>query len=84
MDLITIIGLMGGTLTTLSFFPQVIRVWKTRSTKDLSLGMFLLFALGVLLWLVYGIMLHQWPIILSNLVTAILVAVILIFKVIYK
>lgn len=84
MDVITIVGLLGGTLTTISFFPQVIRIWKTRSTKDLSLSMFLLFAAGVVMWLIYGIFSRQWPIILANLVTLVLSIIILIFKAIYK
>ncbi len=84
MDYITLIGLMGGTLTTISFFPQVIRIWKTHSTKDLSLGMFLLFSLGVILWLIYGILQNQLPVILSNAVTLVLAIIILIFKFIYK
>lgn len=84
MDYITLIGLMGGTLTTISFFPQVIRIWKTHSTKDLSLGMFLLFSLGVILWLIYGILQNQIPVILSNAVTLVLAIIILVFKFIYK
>jgi MtN3 and saliva related transmembrane protein len=84
MDFVTIIGLIAGTLTTISFFPQVIRVCKTRSTRDISLWMFLLFTIGVLLWMIYGIYLHQWPVILSNLLTLISAVIILGFKLKYK
>ena len=84
MKIEMLIGLLGGTFTTISFFPQVIRIWKTHSTKDLSLSMFLLFSIGVLLWLIYGIILMQWPIILANVITLIMALVILIFKIIYK
>jgi MtN3 and saliva related transmembrane protein len=84
MNLITILGLAAGTLTTISFVPQVVRVWKSRSTKDLSLGMFLLFTLGVLLWSIYGFILMQWPIILANVITLCLSCIILWFKVRYK
>lgn len=84
MELITIIGLVAGTLTTISFFPQVIRIWKTRSTKDISLSMFLLFATGVLLWVIYGVCLLEWPIILPNAVTLILSMIILGFKMKYR
>lgn len=84
MDFVTIIGLIAGTFTTISFFPQVIRVCKTRSTRDISLWMFLLFTIGVLLWMIYGIYLLQWPVILSNLLTLISAVIILGFKLKYK
>ncbi|NPA74698.1 MAG: hypothetical protein GXO25_01280 [Euryarchaeota archaeon] len=77
---IQILGFAAGTLTTISFLPQVIKAWKTKSTKDVSLGMFLLFTLGVLLWLVYGIALMDWPIIIANVVTVILAALVLVAK----
>jgi MtN3 and saliva related transmembrane protein len=84
MDLVTAIGLIAGTLTTVSFLPQVIRVWKTHSTKDLSLVMFLLFSAGVVMWLIYGIYLGQLPVIIANAVTLVLAIIILTFKFIYK
>lgn len=84
MDFVTIIGLIAGSFTTISFFPQVIRVFKTRSTRDISLWMFLLFTIGVLLWLIYGIYLKLWPVILSNLLTLISAIIILGFKLKYK
>ena len=84
MDFVTAIGLIAGTLTTVSFLPQVIRVWKTHSTKDLSLVMFLLFSAGVVMWLIYGIYLGQLPVIIANAVTLVLAIIILIFKFIYK
>lgn len=84
MDLVTTIGLIAGTLTTISFVPQVIRIWKTHSTKDLSLVMFLLFTAGVVMWLIYGICVRQLPVIISNVVTLLMAIIILIFKFIYK
>ena len=84
MELVSILGLIGGVLTTISFLPPVIRVWKTRSTKDLSLSMFLLFVLGVFFWLLYGIFKHEWPLIIANLTTLSLACVILFFKIKYK
>jgi MtN3 and saliva related transmembrane protein len=74
------IGLMAGVLTTLSFLPQVRQTWRTKSAKDLSLPMFLSFCTGVLLWLVYGIMIHSVPIMLANGVTLVLSGAILIMK----
>lgn len=64
-----LLGLIAGTLTTLAFLPQVIKIWKSRSAHDISLGMFLLFSAGVALWLVYGIRLGAVPIIAANAVT---------------
>lgn len=84
MDLVTTIGLIAGTLTTISFVPQLIRIWKTHSTKDLSLVMFLLFTAGVVMWLIYGICVRQLPVIISNVVTLLMAIIILIFKFIYK
>lgn len=74
------IGMAGGILTTLSFVPQVVKTWKSRRTRDISLSMFLSFTLGVLLWLVYGLMIGAWPVILANLVTLLLVGIILYLK----
>ena len=67
-----LLGLIAGTLTTLAFLPQVIKIWSSRSAQDISLGMFLLFSLGVALWLVYGIRLGDVPIIAANAVTLLL------------
>ncbi|APZ41909.1 SemiSWEET transporter [Acidihalobacter ferrooxydans] len=74
------IGLAAGALTTVAFLPQVIKVWRTRSARDLSLGMYFTFTLGVALWLIYGILLHAWPIILANAVTLLLAGAILALK----
>jgi MtN3 and saliva related transmembrane protein len=84
MEFVTTLGLIAGTLTTISFLPQVIRIWKTHSTKDLSLGMFLLFSAGVVMWLIYGICVGQLPVIISNAVTLVMAMIILTFKFIYK
>ncbi|NLD92426.1 MAG: SemiSWEET transporter [Fibrobacter sp.] len=84
MKFIDIIGYLAGALTTISFLPQVIQVWKTRSTKDLSIVMFLLFSLGLILWLIYGISVMQLPIILANGFTLLMASIIIVFKIIYK
>ena len=76
-----IIGYLAATLTTASFLPQAIMTIKTRETGSLSLGMYSMFALGVLLWLVYGIYLSNNAIIFANAVTFILAALILGFKI---
>ena len=84
MDYLNIVGTIAATLTTLSFFPQVAKVVKTRSTHDLSLGMFVLFLVGISLWLVYGIMLHSVPMIVGNTITIIFASIILVYKLKFK
>ncbi len=84
MDTIVIVGYIAGTLTTLSFVPQVARAWKLRETRDLSLAMLLLFALGVLLWTLYGVWTGSMPIIAANIVTFILILVLLRMKIKYQ
>jgi len=84
METTILIGYMAGTLTTISFLPQVIRSWKTRSTHDISFLMLSLFGLGMLLWAVYGFHIGSLPIILANVITFALVLVLLAMKVQYK
>lgn len=79
----SVLGYAAGTLTTVAFVPQVIKTWRSRSAGDLSLGMFALFATGVLLWLLYGIALGALPIIIANGTTLALALVILAFKLRY-
>jgi MtN3 and saliva related transmembrane protein len=74
------IGGMAATLTTSAFIPQVWQVWRTRHTKDISLGMYIIFICGVLLWLAYGVMLLSWPIIIANALTAVLAGTVLALK----
>lgn len=78
------LGLTAGFLTTIAFLPQVIKTWKTRSAKDISLHMFLIFCIGVSLWLIYGIIIDDLPIIVSNILTLLLASSILFFKIRYK
>lgn len=80
LPLIQLAGYCAAILTTTSFVPQLIRVWRLRSARDISLTMFLAFSLGVFLWLIYGISLHSIPIMLANGVTLALSLTILILK----
>lgn len=80
MNNVQILGLVAGSLTTAAFLPQVIKTWKTKSAKDLSLGMFSLFCIGVALWLVYGFIVRDIPVIAANLVTLMLASTLLVFK----
>ena len=80
----TAIGLLAAMLTTIAYIPQVARTWRTRSTHDISLPMFLLMAAGIALWLAYGLLIRDLPLIAANLVTLILVIAVLYFKLRYK
>jgi MtN3 and saliva related transmembrane protein len=84
MSYVTIIGLAAAAITTISLFPQLLKVWKTKSTKDISLGTFLLFCGGVLLWFIYGVLLNDLPIMIANSLGFIQGLIILIFKIKYK
>lgn len=81
---VNVLGLVAGALTTIAFLPQLVKTWRTRSTRDISLTMFLLFSVGLLCWLIYGLLLHALPVILANGVTLLLALVILILKLRYK
>lgn len=84
IDLVTEIGFTAGALTTIAFWPQLQRTWRTRSADDVSLAMLLTFTTGVFLWFVYGVMLNSWPIIVTNVVTFLLTAAILVLKLRFK
>lgn len=79
-----LLGSLAGTLTTVSFVPQVWKLWKSRSAEDISFGMFSIFAAGVVLWLIYGIMIHAVPIILANSVSLVLVTAIIVMKIAFR
>jgi MtN3 and saliva related transmembrane protein len=64
---LTYLGYFAGFLTVVSFLPQVLRTWQTRRTKDLHLGMFGLLITASTLWTIYGIIIHDWPVILTNI-----------------
>jgi MtN3 and saliva related transmembrane protein len=80
MPLATLIGLVAACLTTIAYAPQAIKTWRTRSTGDISLGMFALMVTGVALWLVYGVMIGDLPLILGNGMTLSLSGAILVLK----
>ena len=84
MDFITILGLVAGTLTTIAFLPQMFQIWRTKSAKDVSYVMLIVFMSGLLLWLIYGIILGALPIILANVVTLCFNLIILWLKIKYR
>ena len=75
-----LIGALAATATTVAFLPQVLHTLKTRDTKGISLSMYSVFTAGVFLWLVYGILIVAWPIIVANTLTLILATTILALK----
>ena len=77
---VDLIGVLAGTLSTIAFIPQVRRIWKTRSARDLSLSMYLIFTSGVALWFVYGLLLGAVPIIVCNGLTLLLAGTVLAMK----
>ncbi|MGF1492859.1 MAG: SemiSWEET transporter [Microcoleaceae cyanobacterium] len=83
MDFVEGVGLLAGSLTTIAFLPQVIKTWKSKSAKDVSLEMFVIFCTGVFLWLVYGLLIGDFPLVIANIVTFLLATTILFFKLRY-
>lgn len=81
MTLTDLLGYCAASLTTLSFLPQALLTLRTRNVAGISLGMYSAFTLGVALWLVYGLVLGQWPIVVANALTLLLASVILVMKV---
>ena len=84
MDLTTALGLVAGLLTTLAYFPQVLKTWRSRSADGMSWSMLVILCLGVSLWLIYGLYAHDTPVILANLLTLIFSSAILAMKVRYE
>lgn len=80
MNIQELFGYVAAFCTTASFIPQVLQVWKTRSAKDISLGMYVVFVTGIAFWLIYGIMIQAWPIIIANLITFLLAGSVLVMK----
>jgi MtN3 and saliva related transmembrane protein len=81
---INTIGLLAGLLTTVAFVPQVMKIYRTKSGRDISARMFTMFSIGIALWLYYGVLLQSLPIILANAVTLILTLAILALKIRYS
>jgi MtN3 and saliva related transmembrane protein len=84
IEIITIIGLIAAAFTTVALFPQLIKVWKTKSTKDISTGMFALYCSGVFLWFIYGVYIVNMPIMIANSLAFIQAILILTLKAKYK
>lgn len=83
-EYVQVIGFMGAIGTTLAFVPQVFQTMKTKDTKSISLGMYIVFVAGLACWLAYGILLKDIPLILANAITLTLAYMILGMKLKYK
>ncbi len=79
-----LVGLVAGCCTTLSFVPQVVQTWKSKSVEDISLKMYLLLCFGLALWLVYGFLTHSLSVIVANAVTFVLAFCVLGMKCAYR
>ena len=84
MNTVEVIGYVAAALTTSSFVPQAWKTFRTKDVSGISLGMYSMFTLGITLWLVYGLMLRAWPIVIANVVTISLACTILAMKIRYR
>ena len=84
MKFVDLLGSAAATLTTGCFIPQVVRLWRTRNAEGISLVTFSAFSVGVVLWLVYGVIMEAWPIILSNAITLVLTFAIIVLTVRFR
>ena len=84
MQLSDWIGYAAAFLTTASFVPQAIQTYRTKDVTGISLGMYSAFVVGIVLWLVYGLLLGAWPIVIANVITLSLAATILAMKLKYR
>ena len=84
MDTTTSIGLVAAVITTVSYIPQAVKTIKSKNTKDISLGMYILLVTGLTFWIVYGTLIRDLPLLIANGVTLFLSLIILIYKVIFK
>jgi MtN3 and saliva related transmembrane protein len=84
MNLTDLIGTLAAVLTTASFLPQAWHTFRTKDVSGISLGMYSVFTVGVALWLVYGLMLGAWPVVIANCITLALASAILFMKLRYR
>ncbi len=84
MEFTQIVGIFAAILTTSAFVPQALKIIKTKSTKDISLGMYIILTTGILFWLIYGILLGEPPIIFANSIGFTLTFIILLLKIRYR
>lgn len=78
--MIDLVGSLAAFLTTIAFVPQVLKIWRSKSARDISMPMYLSFTAGVALWLVYGVMIASTPIVVANIVTLCLALAVIVMK----
>ena len=83
MQISDLVGYLAAALTTCSFVPQALHTFRTRDVSGISLGMYSVFTVGIALWLVYGLALSAWPIVVANAITLLLAGTILGMKLVY-
>lgn len=81
MNFVDLLGLVAATFTTAAFLPQLAKTWRSKSAADLSLGMLVTFSIGLFLWMIYGIFIQSWPVILANAITLVLSSINLMLKI---
>lgn len=84
MTLTDLVGTLAAVLTTISFLPQALHTFRTKDVRGISLGMYSVFTAGVAMWLVYGLLLGAWPVVIANVITLGLAAAILVMKLRYR
>ena len=84
MDPITLVGLAAGTLTTAAFVPQVLKVWRSRSTRDISILTFVALFVGTALWLTYGALAGDVPLVVANSISIVLIGAVLMAKIRFR
>ncbi len=82
--MIDLIGYLAATLTTASFVPQALHTFRSKDVRGISLGMYSVFTLGIGLWLIYGLLIQAWPIVIANCITLLLAGAILGMKIKYQ
>jgi len=83
INLNNIIGIIAGIITTSALVPQAVKIYKTKSARDISLTMFIFMAIGIILWFIYGVLIKEIPVILANFVSLILIFSIIFMKIRY-
>lgn len=81
---LSILGYSGMLLTTICFLPQLIHTWRTKSASDLSLHMYLLLVSSILVWITYGSLRQDWPIVITNAISLVITSIILVLKLRYR
>lgn len=84
MSAADILGYAAGALTAFTFLPQVLKTWKEKSAKDVSLYMFIIAFVNEIMWLIYGVMIHNWVIILTNAVMLAMSGIMIMLKMKYN